>query len=126
MNAQPPTPVSLQRTRLGLAVHTAPEHQLTSDGKAAGNSVMAPRVLCRGAGGRGGGWSPVCSCEALPELHIQLPQYESRSLSSGLLSFPLIWHSLPGMDRQQPFLMSCQAPPGRPFTGRWHQALCRH
>lgn len=42
------------------------------------------------AGVRGGGWSPVRSREALPELHIQLPQNESRSLSSGLLSFPLI------------------------------------
>lgn len=66
------------------------------------------------AGGRGGGWSPVRSCEALPELHIQLPQNESRSLSSGLLSFPLIWHSLPGMDGPQSFLVSCRVPLGNP------------
>lgn len=69
------------------------------------------------AGVRGGGWSPVRSCEALPELHVQLPQNESRSLSSGLLSFPLIWHGLPGMDGPQPFLVSCQAPLGNPSTG---------
>lgn len=113
-------------THVGLASHTAPHAPADVRWEGCWEQRHGTVNSVQRAGGRGGGWSPVCSCEALPELHTQLPQYESRSLSSGLLSFPLIWHSLPRMDRQQPFLRSCQAPPGCPFTGHWHQALHRH
>lgn len=38
---------------MGLAVHNADTHQLTSDGEAAGSNVMAPWILCRGQGDEG-------------------------------------------------------------------------
>lgn len=78
----------------------------------------------QGAGGRGAGRRPVQFCKALPELHIRLPQNESRSLLSGLSSLPLIWHGLSRMDQQQPFLVGRQQPlPWAPALPRSSGAL---
>lgn len=99
---------SVGHVHMGLAVCPADCGSLALGqvGKVLGIAGRCPQCREQGTRGRQETGS---LCEALPELHIRLPQNESRSLLSGLPSLPLIWHGLPRMDQQQPFLVGCEA-----------------